>query len=101
MSAFDDAVNVINMVSSGPNQATSDHGQLAVALSLLAIAEAVNGLKPDPAEWKADRWWRTVGPDGSVWCESSNEAEVRERARPGDTIQRFYITVPSGEWRNA
>ena len=101
MSAFDDATYVINRVSSGPNQATSDHGQLPQAMALLAIAEAINGLRSDPAEWKADRWWRAVGPDGSVWCESSNEAEVRERARPDDTIQRFYMTVPTGEWRNA
>lgn len=58
-------------------------------------------VSPEVVEWKADRWWRAVGPDGSVWCESSNEAEVRERARPDDTIQRFYMTVPTGEWRNA
>ena len=101
MSAFDDATNAINMVSSGPNQATSVHGQAAIARSLLAIAEAINGLKPHPAEWKADRWWRAIGPDGSVWCESSNEAEVRDRARPGDTIQRFFMVVPQGEWRDA
>lgn len=32
------------------------------------------------AEWEATRWWRAVLPDGSVWCESSSEAEVREAA---------------------
>lgn len=44
MSAFEDAANVINMVSSGPNQATSDHGQIPQAMALLAIAEAIHGL---------------------------------------------------------
>lgn len=66
----------------------------------IAVLRA-EGVSPGVVEWKADRWWRAVGPDGSVWCESSNEAEVRERARPDDTIQRFYMTVPTGEWRNA
>jgi hypothetical protein len=36
--------------------------------------------------WYPTRWWRAVAPDGSVWCESSNEQEVRERMRPGDTL---------------
>jgi len=54
-----------------------------------------------PVEWEAQRLWRAVGPDGDLWAESSDEAEVRERARPGDTIQRFHVTVPRGEWRNA
>jgi hypothetical protein len=53
------------------------------------------------AEWQAKRLWRAVGPDGDLWAESSDEAEVRERARPADTIQRFYVTEPRGEWRNA
>jgi hypothetical protein len=38
-------------------------------------------------DWTRTRWWRAVGADGEVWFESSDEREVRERARPGDRIQ--------------
>lgn len=101
MTAFDDAAASIAVLAGRRNQAVSDHGMIPIAQALLAIAEAINGLKSDPPEWKAQRLWRAVGPDGDLWAESSDEAEVRERARPGDTIQRFYVTEPRGEWRNA
>lgn len=58
-------------------------------------------VSPDVVEWTATCWWRAVAPDGSLWAESSDEAEVRERARPDDTIQRLYETVPQPEWRDA
>lgn len=58
-------------------------------------------VSPDVVEWQAQRLWRAVGPDGDLWAEASDEAEVRERARAGDTIQQFYVTEPRGEWRNA
>lgn len=53
MSAFDDATNVINTVSSGPNQAVSDHGQIPQAVALFAIAEAINGLTAAIREGRA------------------------------------------------
>jgi hypothetical protein len=37
-------------------------------------------------EWEYDGWWRATAPDGSIWCETSNEQEVREAMRPGDTL---------------
>jgi hypothetical protein len=49
-------------------------------------------------EWEPTGWWRAVAPDGSLWAESSNEDEVRERLRPGDTLQRHYV-VTDTEWR--
>lgn len=45
------------------------------------------------SEWERTRWWRSVGPDGKVWGESSNEAEIRSMARPGDTVQVLYRKV--------
>lgn len=72
----------------GPEEAT--------AREAAARREALEAI-----EWKASPWWRAVGPDGSLWAEASNEAEVRERARPGDTVQRLYATEPQAEWRNA
>lgn len=43
---------------------------------------------PDCQAWEPTGWWRAVGPDGKVWCESSIESEVRQRRRDTDTIQR-------------
>jgi hypothetical protein len=45
------------------------------------------------------RWWRVVAPDGSLWCETSDEDEAREVLRPGDTLQREY-RLEVTEWRN-
>lgn len=42
-------------------------------------------------EWKPDRWWRVVSPNGTVWCETSSEEEARSRMRPGDTLLRLFI----------
>lgn len=42
------------------------------------------------------RWFRVVAPDGSVWCETSKRTEALEAMRPGDRLEREYITY---EWR--
>ena len=39
-------------------------------------------------EWRPDGWWRVIGPDGELWCESSNEQENRKAMRPGDALWR-------------
>ena len=44
MTVFDDAANAINQMASGKNQAISDQAAIPIASSLLAIAEAINGL---------------------------------------------------------
>ena len=51
--------------------------------------------------WTPARWWRAVGADGELWCESSDEAEVRGSMRPGDTLQRLWQAEPIEEWRDA
>ncbi len=51
-------------------------------------------------EWKPGRWWRVLGPDGDLWCETSDEAEARERARPGDRLERQWVLLKE-EWRPA
>ena len=51
--------------------------------------------------WTPARWWRAVGADGELWCESSDEAEVRRNMRPGDTLQRLWWTEPNEEWRDS
>jgi len=47
-------------------------------------------------------WWRALLPDGSLWCESSDEQEVRERAsrRVGTVVQRHMRRVDE-RWENA
>lgn len=50
-------------------------------------------------EWEPGRWWRAIAPDETVWAESSDEDEVRDLARPGDRIERLWITVVRQEWR--
>jgi hypothetical protein len=46
--------------------------------------------------WKPGRWWRAVSRSGAVWVESSDEEEVRERAREAPypvTVQRGWDRV--------
>lgn len=52
------------------------------------------------AEWETDRWWRVLAPDGSLWCETSDESEARDAMRPGDELQRLW-TRRQSEWRPA
>lgn len=40
---------------------------------------------------EASRWWRVIAPDGSLWCETSDEREARSHMREGDTLERLYI----------
>lgn len=63
-----------------------------------ALAEAGLLRQEMTEEWEPTRWWRATGPDGQLWCESSNEHEVRKSARPGDTIERLWRTE-AWEWR--
>lgn len=50
------------------------------------------------SEWEPSRWRRVVAPDGSLWCETSDEDEARRAMRPGDTLQRLWVKNHS-EWR--
>ena len=65
--------------------------------TLIARTLADAGLlapSPNPAPW-----WRVVGPDGGVWCETSSESEARQKSRPGDALQRLWETPPVNQWR--
>lgn len=51
-------------------------------------------------EWTPGRWWLVEAPDGSLWCETSDEDEARSRMRPGDTLYRSWHRSQD-EWRPA
>ena len=51
-------------------------------------------------QWEPGRWWRAVAPDGSVWCETSDEQEARAAVRPGDRLFRLWQRSEQ-EWRPA
>ena len=58
--------------------------------------------QPEPEaeddEWEPWRWWRVTAPDGTLWCETSDEQEARSSVRPGDTLERLWRRVEE-EWR--
>lgn len=60
--------------------------------SLRAYREAAD------AAWEPGRWWRVLGPDDRLWCEASDEDEVRRSMRPGDRLERRYERRES-QWR--
>jgi hypothetical protein len=39
--------------------------------------------------------WRAVAPDGTTWCEASDEHEVWSRSRPGDILEQQWIGTVS------
>jgi hypothetical protein len=49
-------------------------------------------------EWKPTRWWRVLGPDDSLWCETSSEKEARDSLKPGYSLQQLYEKVER-RWR--
>lgn len=48
--------------------------------------------------WEPGRWWRVLAPDGSVWCETSDEQEAVAALRPGDRLMLQWRRVET-EWR--
>ena len=45
------------------------------------------------------RWWRVLGSDGALWCETSVESEARDAVRTGDKLQRLWESLLC-EWRD-
>lgn len=43
--------------------------------------------------YEPTRWWRAIGEDGELWSESSDEEDVRRRARPTDIVQNLMRRV--------
>lgn len=54
--------------------------------------------------WEPGRWWSVIGPDGKLWCGTSDEDEARRAVRPGDCLRRQevrteerWVDVETGE----
>lgn len=58
------------------------------------MAETLIGV----GEWKPGGWWKVLGPDGKLWCETSNQAEAIEFMRPGDVLYRHFVQK-NQQWR--
>jgi hypothetical protein len=69
--------------------------------AVMAVVAEILAERDAAIEWVPGRWWRAVGPDGVLWCESSDEQEVQREACPGDRIDQWWTTVLKGEWRAA
>jgi len=50
-------------------------------------------------EWTATGWWRVIAPDGSLWCETSDEQEARKSMRPGDALEQNE-EIKFSRWQN-
>lgn len=70
------------------------------AYTAAALASSSPAL-PEPPAPKPGRWWRVLSVDGDLWCETSDEAEAREKLAelegPG-SLWRLYVTR-SETWR--
>lgn len=49
--------------------------------------------------WVATGWWLVVAPDGSIWCETSDQSEAMERKREGDKLFHLY-EKKSTQWKH-
>lgn len=43
-------------------------------------------------------WYRSLKPDGSLWCESSNPQEVLEQSDSDCAFQKLEIIQVTGQW---
>lgn len=80
----------------GPTE--REHSLWLCARLAEAIGE-IERLQSTACPMNGGRWWRVFAPDGSVWCETSNASEARERMRPGDSLYRQYVGE-CAEWRH-
>lgn len=62
-------------------------------------ADHMNEHENSAQQWAPSKWWRAVGPDGSLWCETSNYDELMRIKRPDDVVQRLWERHDA-EWRN-
>jgi hypothetical protein len=49
-------------------------------------------------EFVPTRWWKVLGPDGELWCETSDKKEAVRSMRPGDTLHHLFEKIQH-EWR--
>ncbi|WP_157124981.1 hypothetical protein [Nocardia pseudovaccinii] len=47
----------------------------------------------DQGGWEPTRWYTVLGPDGQLWCESSDRAEAVAALRAGDRLMRTWQRI--------
>lgn len=67
-----------------PSMTSESLKSVAIGADIPLIVEFLN---VEELMWEISGWWRVLAPDGSLWCEASDEKEVRASMRPGDTLQ--------------
>jgi hypothetical protein len=55
-------------------------------------------IKRARAGYSPGKWWRVLGPEEELWCETSSEKEARAIMRPGDILERHYVKHDA-QWR--
>lgn len=88
-----------------------DSVPLDAALGVIREVCSSSGLADNAAveltdrRWVPGRWWRVLAPDGSLWCESSDERENRnafleaeEESAGGYSLERLFVSTEQ-EWR--
>ncbi|KXP00883.1 hypothetical protein [Tsukamurella pseudospumae] len=68
---------------------------------ILALITEVRELRDGGVGWYRAGPVRAVAPDGAVWAEARDEADVRARARRGDRLEVLWCHELHYEWRPA
>src|SRR5690606_34033062 len=60
--------------------------------------QATGSLPRMPHREVIKTWYRSLKPDGSLWCESSSPQEVLEQSDSDCTFQKLEIIQVTGRW---
>lgn len=105
MNFTDDDVTRLATYITGHPDAKPNAQQLAATRALLgglvkeglpALVETLFG----GASEEGRTWYRALGPDGSLWCETSNPREAADstRGEDGYTLQRLPLYLVRTPW---
>lgn len=78
---------------------TGASGAEVETVTLTAAGLVGGGTREVSDGWERGRWWRVLGPDDDLWCETSDREEAEESMRPGDRLQRQWRREED-EWRD-
>jgi len=56
-------------------------------------------LETEEPSFEPAKWWRVVGADGELWCETTSVKQALSSMRTGDKLYRMYSTEAQSDWR--